>query len=63
MTTIKTLNTLIKLTDEPDETLYNEIAKNIMNFGMTAIPLLKKYLGDNINDIQKERIESLIYNI
>lgn len=63
MTTINTLNSLIKLTDEPDETLYNEIARNIMNFGMAAIPLLKKHLGNNNNDIQKERIESLIYNI
>lgn len=63
MTAINTLNNLIKLTDEPDENLYSEIAKNIMYFGATAIPLLKKNLGRNIGYIQKERIESLIYNI
>ena len=63
MKTTDTLNSLICLTDEPDEHLYINIADAIVSFGEEALPSLKQKIN-NTNDLShRQRLEQLIYNI
>lgn len=63
MKTTDTLNSLMFLTDEPDEHLYNNVAEAIVSFGGKAIPLLKKKINDVCDLYHKRRLEYLIYII
>ena len=57
------LNSLIFLTDEPDEHLYINIAAAITNCGEEALPALKKKLDETTDQYHRERLESLVESI
>lgn len=59
----KILDSLIFLTDEPDEHLYNNIADAIVLYGNDAIPSLRKKMSVSNDIFQQERISYLIYLI
>lgn len=59
----KILDSLIFLTDEPDEHLYNNIADAIVSYGNEAIPSLRKKMSVSNDIFQQERISYLIYLI
>ena len=59
----KALDSLIFLTDEPNEHLYINIANAIVNYGVMALPLLKKKLEETTDLSHRERIEFLIDDI
>lgn len=59
----KILDSLIFLTDEPDEHLYNNIADAIVSYGNDAIPSLRKKMSVSNDIFQQERISYLIYLI
>ena len=63
MKTTNTLDSLVFLTNEPDEYLYLNIANAILEYGNEALPLLNKKLKCSTDLYQKERLKSLIYNI
>ena len=58
--TPKLLNTLLFLVDEPDEHLYINIANAILNYGESALPLLKEKLEHTTDFYIGKRLESLI---
>lgn len=63
MKTTNTLDSLMFLTNEPDEYLYLNIANAILEYGNDALPLLNKKLNCSTDIYQKERLKSLIYNV
>lgn len=63
MKTTNTIDTLLFLTNEPDEYLYANIANAILSYGNQALPLLNEKLKLSTDPYQKERLKSLIYNI
>lgn len=63
MKTATTLQALMSLTDEPNESLYNIIADAIISYGKEILPLLKNNLPNAKNNCHYQRIESLIYSI
>ena len=52
------IESLLFLTDEPDEHLYINIANAIVAYGRQTLPLLKEKLGQTTDSYLKERIES-----
>ena len=59
----KLLNSLIFLTDEPDEHLYISIANEILAYGTAALPFLKEKIKSISNVFHEERLNNLIYSI
>lgn len=57
---IKTLNALVFLTDEPDESSYSDIANAIISYGEKILPLLKIKLQNTVELYHRQRIEHLI---
>ena len=60
MKTTDTLNSLMLLTDEPNEHLYINIANAIINYGESALPYLKKKLDETSDIFHIERLKILI---
>ena len=59
----KTLESLLFLTDEPDEHLYINIANAIVAYGEQVLPLLRNKLGNTTDGFHIKRLESLIHAI
>lgn len=60
MKTTNTLDSLMFLTNEPDEHLYVNIANAIFSYGEKALPLLKDKLNEDLDICHRERLEHLI---
>lgn len=64
MINISEINALIKLLDDPDETVYHQVKNRFLELGHDAIPSLEnawEFLSFNINT--QQRIEDLIHEI
>ncbi|MDP1621977.1 MAG: transglutaminase-like domain-containing protein [Bacteroidales bacterium] len=55
-----TLSALISLLDDPDETAFQLIRKQILLLGVGAIAPLENYLENNFNNIVQQRVNSII---
>ncbi len=63
MKTTNTLDSLVFLTNEPNEYLYLNIANAILEYGNEALPLLNEKLRYSTDLYHKERLKSLIHTI
>lgn len=59
----KIIESLVFLTDEPDEHLYINIADAIVSYGETILPSLRNKLNQNLTPYHRRRLESLVYVI
>lgn len=62
-TKIREMQALISLVDEPDQIIYNDIAKRIYSFGQDAVPLLEQAWENNLDPGIQNRIETIIHSI
>jgi regulator of sirC expression with transglutaminase-like and TPR domain len=62
-TKIREIKALISLVDEPDVSIYVDIARRILNFGQQAIPFLEQEWEKNLDPRVQKRLESLIHDI
>ncbi|MBI2968413.1 MAG: hypothetical protein HYY40_11470 [Bacteroidetes bacterium] len=57
------INALIELLDDPDETVYGHISREIITEGHRVVPRLERAWLDGENPLQQTRIEELIHEI
>ncbi len=54
------IEALIKLLDDPDESIYNAVNNKLHSYGNELLPILETYTGTITNTIQQARLELLI---
>lgn len=57
------IKALISLTDEPDDSIFAEIADKIFSYGLAALPLLEEYWENSFDPIMQQRILEIIHKI
>ncbi len=57
------LSLLIHLLDDPDQEVYEEVSREILNAGIQAVDVLENAWLGVTNELQRSRIEDLIHNI
>jgi len=57
------IKALIKLLDDPDSSVYESVARNLINQGPGIIPKLEEAWEFSLNEFLQQRIEDLIQNI
>lgn len=57
------IQALMRLLDEPDKAMYEEIARKVCSYGPEIIPFLKNEWENSVEDGLHERIDLLIYTI
>jgi len=56
----KELTALIKLIDEPDETIFSQLKSRILHYGKEAIPFLEDAWNHNLHPLAQKRVEILL---
>ena len=59
----KEIQALLKLIDDPDETVYETVSNKIISFGKDIIPNLESYWENVANTDLQEKIEMLIHRL
>ena len=59
----KELQALIRLMDEPDHIVYDQICTKIFSFGLDAIPILESHWENSFNNLIQKRSLDLIHEI
>jgi regulator of sirC expression with transglutaminase-like and TPR domain len=59
----KELQALVRLLDEPNDSIYSTIRDKIFSYGASAIPVLEDYWENSFDHLIQERIEDLIHHI
>jgi regulator of sirC expression with transglutaminase-like and TPR domain len=59
----KKLQALIRLMDEPDQIIYDQICTKIFSFGLDAIPILESSWENSFNNLIQKRSLDLIHEI
>ena len=59
----KEIQALLKLIDDPDETVYETVSNRIISFGKAIIPNLEHYWENVANTELQEKIEMLIHRL
>jgi regulator of sirC expression with transglutaminase-like and TPR domain len=59
----KELKALVRLLDEPNDSIYSTIRDRIYSYGPDAIPLLEDYWENSFDHLIQSRIEDLIHQI
>jgi len=57
------LNALIRLLDDTDEEVFNQIESKIVNYGKDVIPILENVWSKALDALMQQRIESIIHKI
>jgi len=57
------LNALIRLLDDTDEEVFNQIEPKIVNYGKEVIPILENVWSKALDALMQQRIESIIHKI
>jgi regulator of sirC expression with transglutaminase-like and TPR domain len=57
------LNALIRLLDDTDEEVFQQIESRIVNYGKDVIPILENVWGKALDALMQQRIESIIHKI
>jgi regulator of sirC expression with transglutaminase-like and TPR domain len=57
------LSALVRLLDEPDNKMYEQIRKKIFSYGTDAIPVLEDAWENSFNNTIQQRIENIIHRI
>lgn len=58
------IQALIKLIDDPDETIYSHVRERIVQLGLPAIPALERaWEVDDLGDLFRHRIEDILHTI
>jgi len=60
---IRELKALLRMLDEPDAELFDNISSSIEQYGMDALPYLEKLADDFLDPLIKERSENIISKI
>lgn len=63
MNTEPKITALIKLLDDPDDKIFEQISEEILNLGSAAIPFLENAWENSFNAILQRRIEQLLHQI
>jgi regulator of sirC expression with transglutaminase-like and TPR domain len=59
----KELNALVRLMDEPDDSIFVQIRKKILSYGDEAVPYLEKAWENDLDEQVQKRLEILIHEI
>ena len=57
------VDALIRLLDDTDAEIYNQIQDRLVNYGKDVIPILETAWSSSMDAIMQERIESIIHKI
>ena len=57
------LNALIRLLDDTDEEVFNQIESKLVNYGKDVIPMLENVWGKALDALMQQRIENIIHKI
>lgn len=57
------IEALIKLLDDPDNLVYREVEKNLLEMGTEIVPILEKAWENSANNLIHQRIENIIQQI
>ncbi len=63
MTNNSKINALIQLLDDPDDFVYHEVERELLQLGHQIVPYLEDAWGNSLNNILQQRIENLIHQI
>lgn len=63
MTNDSKINALIQLLDDPDDFVYHEVERELLQLGHQIVPYLEDAWGNSLNNILQQRIENLIHQI
>lgn len=63
MLTTKKISALINLLDDPDESVYDQVCRELLELGEDVVPFLESAWETSFDAILQERIESIIHQI
>ena len=63
MENLAEINALVKLLDDPDENIYQQVQQRLLEYGNDAISHLESAWEQSLDTLLQERIENIVHTI